>query len=166
MAELVTLSQGQLQNLFRSGGERDVADRSGPPFADELPDAMVDVGRLHLQRREHSSRDTLLFPEEPEKEVLGPDVVVAEQAGFLLGQDHHPASPVGEALEHLSRPASARRAAGGAGTLGVRSGGGRAHSGAVVPGRDHDRRVDLVEGGGGNRLRRHRGEVPVHDVPQ
>jgi hypothetical protein len=32
--------------------------------------------------------------------VLGADVVVVEQAGLFLGQDDHPAGPVGESFEH------------------------------------------------------------------
>jgi hypothetical protein len=32
--------------------------------------------------------------------VLGADVVVVEKPGFLLGEDHHSAGPVGETFEH------------------------------------------------------------------
>jgi hypothetical protein len=32
--------------------------------------------------------------------VLGADVVVLEDAGFLLGEDYHLASPFGETLKH------------------------------------------------------------------
>jgi hypothetical protein len=38
--------------------------------------------------------------EHPEEDVLRPDVVVVEQAGFLLGQHHHPTGLVSETFEH------------------------------------------------------------------
>jgi hypothetical protein len=41
--------------------------------------------------------------DEAEEDVLGADVVVVEEARFLLGEDHHPASPVSEAFEQGDR---------------------------------------------------------------
>src|SRR5690625_7251786 len=37
---------------------------------------------------------------EAQQNVLGANVVVIEQPGFFLGEDNHPAGPVGEPLEH------------------------------------------------------------------
>ena len=45
-------------------------------------------------------RDALTFVDEAEEDVLGPDVVVVEQARFFLRQDHYPSGPIGEAFEH------------------------------------------------------------------
>jgi hypothetical protein len=39
--------------------------------------------------------------DQPEQDVLGPDVVVIQETRFLLGEDHDPSSSVGEALEQL-----------------------------------------------------------------
>ena len=38
--------------------------------------------------------------DQAEQNVLGPDVVVVQQAGFLLGENHDPPRPVGKTLEH------------------------------------------------------------------
>ena len=47
---------------------------------------------------------TLFLGEQPQEDVLGPDEVVVEVLGFLLGQNERPAGPVGKAFEHtLSR---------------------------------------------------------------
>jgi hypothetical protein len=35
-----------------------------------------------------------------QEDVLSPDVVVVEHAGFFLSQNHHTAGPVGKPLEH------------------------------------------------------------------
>jgi hypothetical protein len=43
----------------------------------------------------------LALVDQPEQEVLGADVVVVEEPGLLLGQDHDPPGPVGAALKHL-----------------------------------------------------------------
>ena len=46
-----------------------------------------------------SRGDTLTLADQTEEDVLGPDVVVIEQARFLLGEDNDPSRSVGEALE-------------------------------------------------------------------
>ena len=38
--------------------------------------------------------------DQAQEDVLGPDVVVVEHAGFFLSQNHHTAGPVGKPLEH------------------------------------------------------------------
>jgi hypothetical protein len=42
--------------------------------------------------------------DEAEEDVLGPDVVVVEQARFFLRQDDHSAGSIGEAFEHGRDP--------------------------------------------------------------
>ncbi len=46
-------------------------------------------------------RDALALEDEAEEDVLGADVVVVEHLRLFLGEDDHPAGPVGKALEHL-----------------------------------------------------------------
>jgi len=62
--------------------EQDRRQRSAGPDRDEL------------------GRHPLVLVNEPQQDVLGADVVVAQETGFLLGQDHHPPSSIGESLEH------------------------------------------------------------------
>src|SRR5699024_9225048 len=49
---------------------------------------------------ERLARHPFALVDEAEEDVLGPDVVVVEEACLLLGQDHDPAGPVGEPFEH------------------------------------------------------------------
>ena len=46
-------------------------------------------------------RDALALVDQPEQEVLGPDVVVVEHARFLLRKHDHATGPVGEPFKHL-----------------------------------------------------------------
>src|SRR5690606_4287986 len=54
------------------------------------------------ERLERLRGDTLTLVDQPEQDVLGTDVAVVQQARFLLCEDHDPASPIGEAFEHVS----------------------------------------------------------------
>ncbi len=49
---------------------------------------------------EAAGGDALALVDQAEQDVLGTDVVVVEEARFLLRQHYNPARPVGELLEH------------------------------------------------------------------
>src|SRR5262249_25234465 len=49
---------------------------------------------------ERCRRDTFALVDQSQEDVLGPDVVVVEQACFFLSGHDHPAGSVGEAFEH------------------------------------------------------------------
>jgi hypothetical protein len=57
-------------------------------------------------RLKHAGGQTLPFAQQPEQDVLGPDVVVPEAAGLLLGPDNDLASLLGESLKHASKTPS------------------------------------------------------------
>ena len=73
-----------------------------------LADDLLDLGADGLQRDaealERLRGDALTLVDETEQDVLGADVVVAEHAGFFLGQHDHPSCSVGEPLEHVFAP--------------------------------------------------------------
>src|SRR6266511_3841079 len=100
VAELQRLPQRQLQHLLGAWRERDVSACSDLAPADNL----LDPGPYHLQRDaqrlQRPGGDALTLVEQAEQQVLGADVVVAQQPGFLLGEVDDPPGPVGEALEH------------------------------------------------------------------
>ena len=73
----------------------------GDVGAEEVEDLLAHGLELDAQVREHLRGLAVALPDEPEQDVLGPDVVVVQQARLFLGEDHDPASSVGEALEHL-----------------------------------------------------------------
>ena len=73
-----------------------------------VADDLLDLGAHGLERDaerlERLGGDALALVDQPEQDVLGPDVVVVEQARLFLRQDDHSAGSVGEAFEHGSDP--------------------------------------------------------------
>jgi hypothetical protein len=73
-----------------------------------VTDDLLDLGAHGLERDaerlERFGGDTLTFVDQAEQDVLGPDVVVVEQARLFLRQHDHSASSIGEAFEHGGDP--------------------------------------------------------------
>ena len=67
---------------------------------DDVDDLLADLVEADAQGLEGAGRDAFTFVNEPEKDVLGADVMVVEKASFFQGQDYDSASPLGESLEH------------------------------------------------------------------
>ncbi len=110
VAQLQGLAQRQLEDLLGSRGEGDVAAGGLRPLADDLHH----LGAHRLQADAHAFEgpggDAFALVDEAEEDVLGADVVVVEQPGLFLGQDHHPAGSVGEPLEQGSQSPDAATA--------------------------------------------------------
>ena len=71
-------------------------------MTDDLFDLCANGFEGDAERLECLGRDAFAFVDQSEQDVLGADVVVVEQARFLLRQHHHSAGPVGKAFEHLT----------------------------------------------------------------
>ena len=108
VAELQRLAQRQLEHLLGPRGERDVPGRRRAALADDLLDLAAHGLERDAEALERLGGDAFALVDQPEQDVLGADVGVVEQARFLLGEDHDPAGPVGEAFEHV-RPFHERR---------------------------------------------------------
>ena len=104
VAELQRLAQRQLEDLLRARRERDVTRRRGAAVADDLLDLRAHGLERDAERLERLGGDALALVDQAEQDVLGPDVVVVEQARFLLRQDDHSAGSIGEAFEHGWNP--------------------------------------------------------------
>ena len=102
VAELQRLAQRQLQHLLGARGERDVPAGGLLTLADDLLDLLAHALQGDAQRLEGLGGDAFTLVDQPEQDVLGPDVVVVEHPGLFLGQDDHPPRAVGEPLEHSS----------------------------------------------------------------
>ena len=100
MSQLQRLPQAQLQDFLRPGSERDVPGRGLVSLPDGLHHLATHGIQPDAEVQQAAGGDPLAFVDETEEDVLGSDVVVVEQPRFFLGQDHHPAGPVGEAFEH------------------------------------------------------------------
>ncbi len=101
VAELERLAQRQLEDLLCARSERDVALRRGRADADHVLDLGTDLVERDAQRLQRLRSQTLALVDEAEEQVLRADVVVVEEACFLLRQDDDSACPVGEPFEHL-----------------------------------------------------------------
>src|SRR5207244_1977709 len=122
VAELERLPQRELEHFLGPGREGDVARRAGPALADDLLHLGPDGLERDPERFERLGGDTLPLVDQPEEDVLRPDVVVVEQAGLLLGEDDDPPGSIGEALEHVPASCLDHRAPRGRGRLSASAG--------------------------------------------
>ena len=100
VAERQRLAERQLEHLLRPGRERDLAGGdllARPDDADHLGADLLD---RDLEALEHPRGKALLLTEEPEQDVLGPDVVVLEGARLFLRQYDDLPGTLGETFEH------------------------------------------------------------------
>ena len=71
-------------------------------LADDLNDLAADGFEVDAETFERASGDAFTLVDQPEKDVLGADVVVVEETRLFLGEDDDPPGPVCESLEHVS----------------------------------------------------------------
>ena len=80
-----------------------------PDFTDDRPvaspddelDRGPDLGQFDVHVLQDPRGDALALPHETEEQVLGPDVVVVEALGFILGERQHLARSVCELVETI-----------------------------------------------------------------
>jgi hypothetical protein len=77
---------------------------------EQLDDGLAHLVELGPELLEHLGGHTLALMDEAEQDVLRADVVVVEQPGLFLGQDHHPSGSIGEPLEQGSQSPDAATA--------------------------------------------------------
>ena len=104
VSELQRLAQRELEDLLGAGREGDVTRRRGAAVTDDLLDLRAHGLERDAERLERLGGDALALVDQAEQDVLGPDVVVVEQARFFLRQDDHSAGSIGEAFEHGGDP--------------------------------------------------------------
>ena len=78
--------------------------RRGAAVADDLFDLRAHGFERDAERFERLRGDALALVDQAEEDVLGSDVVVVEQARFLLRQHDHSAGSIGKAFEHGWNP--------------------------------------------------------------
>ena len=98
--ELQRLTQRELEHLLRPRRERDVPRRGLLSLPDDLLHLFAHGVERDAQGLQRLGRDALALVDQPEKDVLGTDVVVVQHPGLLLSQDDDTAGAVGEPLEH------------------------------------------------------------------
>ena len=104
VAELQRLAKGQLENLLGARRERDVTRRRLRSLADDLDDLGTHGFEIDSETFEAAGGDAFAFMYQPEQDVLGADVIVIEEPGFLLCEDHDPSGSVGEPFKHVFSP--------------------------------------------------------------
>ena len=101
VAELQRFAQRQLEHLLGAGGERDVARRRRAALADDLFDLAAHGLERDAEALQRLRSDPFAFVDQAEQDVLGADVAVVQQPGFLLSEHHDPPGPIGEAFKHV-----------------------------------------------------------------
>jgi hypothetical protein len=101
VVEVARLFDGVLDDLLGAGrlGQLAHRDHLGAGL-DELLDLEADLAQVDIEVLEDVGPDAGAFLDQPEQDVLGPDVLVVEPLGFLVGQGHDLACAIGEAFEH------------------------------------------------------------------
>jgi len=107
VTELQRLAKRQLEDLLGPRREGNVSRRRGPALADDFLDLVTDGLQRDPERLESLGGDAFTFVDQPEQNVLGADVVVVQEPGFLLSEHHDPAGPIGEPFEQGEPPLSA-----------------------------------------------------------
>jgi hypothetical protein len=84
VTELQRFSQRQLEHLLGARGEGDVPGRRAATLADDLLHLAAHGIQADGEGLEGLGRDTFTLVDEAEEDVLGPDVIVVEEASLLL----------------------------------------------------------------------------------
>ena len=90
----------QLEHLLGAGRERDLPGRDLVALADDARDLGAHLLDRDVERLEHARGEPLLLAQQPEQDVLRPDVVVLESPRLVLCKDDDLTRILGKALEH------------------------------------------------------------------
>ena len=120
VAERERLPQRQLEHLLRPRGERDLAGGDLLARPDDADHLGADLLHRDLEALEHARREALLLAQEPQEDVLGPDVVVLEGARLFLRKHDDLPRALREPFEHRDSPSCSP----GPGDATSRAGGG------------------------------------------
>ena len=102
VSEREGLAERELQDLLRARRERDLSGRDLVALPDDARDLGAHLLDGDVELLEHTRGETLLLTEQPQEDVLRPDVVVLQGACFVLGEDDDLPGPLCEALEHVA----------------------------------------------------------------
>jgi len=102
VVELARLGHGELEHLLGARGIGQFAERDrGLPLPDRLFHPLVNLIEVDVQVGEYRGCDSLPLADEPEEDVLGPDVVVLEADRLLARHRQDLTNTVGEVVVHL-----------------------------------------------------------------
>jgi hypothetical protein len=104
VAELQRLAQREFEDLLGAGREGDVPGRRRLTLSDDLLHLLADGLERDVHRLERLRGNALALVDQPEQDVLGPDVVVVQHPRLFLREDDDSPGPVGEAFEHVRVP--------------------------------------------------------------
>ena len=93
-------SKRELEHLLGTRCERDLTRRDLVALADDPRDLRAHLLDRDVERLEHARGEPFLLAQQPEQDVLGPDVVVLQLSRLVLGEDDDLARTLGEPLEH------------------------------------------------------------------
>jgi hypothetical protein len=104
VAERERLAKGELEDLLRARGEGDLPRRDLVALAHDACDLGAHLLDGDVEALEHAGGETLFLTEQPQQDVLRPDVVVLQRACFVLRENDDLACPLGKAFEQTKNP--------------------------------------------------------------
>jgi hypothetical protein len=102
VAQLERLAERELQDLLRARCERDVTGRGGLTLTDDLFHLRTDGFQGDIEGLERLRCHAFALVDQPQEDVLRPDVVVVEHPRLFLGEDDDPPRTVREPFKHMS----------------------------------------------------------------
>ena len=101
VAEAAGLVDRELDDPLGARRQADFADDRAVAAPDDELDRGPDLGQLDVHVLEDPRGDALALADEAEQQVLGPDVVVVEALGLVLGERQDLARSVRELVETI-----------------------------------------------------------------
>ncbi len=103
VAEAAGLVDRQLDDALCPRSQPDLTDDRPVAAADDELDGGADLRQFDVHVLEDAGGDTLTLTDQPEQQVLGPDVVVVEALRLVLRERQDLACAVGELVEPVHR---------------------------------------------------------------
>src|SRR5579862_1020244 len=103
MVELTRLFEGELDHALGARGEDHLLLYGLSAAANDRLDLLADFCQIDAERLEHFGRQALAFGNDPEQNVLGPDIVISETLRLFLSEYDTPPRSLGEGLPHRHR---------------------------------------------------------------
>ncbi len=100
VVELARFFEGQLDHALGARRENHLLLDGLSAAPDDRFDLLAHLREIHTERLEHFGREALALGDNPQENVLGPDIIVTETLRLFLRQDDAPARAFGKRFPH------------------------------------------------------------------
>jgi hypothetical protein len=98
--ELARFFEGQFDHALGARGEDHLLLDGLAAAADDRFNLLTDLGKIDTERLEHFRRKAFALGDDPQENVLGPDVIVTEPLRLFLGEHNAAARTLGKRFPH------------------------------------------------------------------